>query len=171
MDREKVLLNAVLTFLVGPDGVLLARKMAKIGAGCWMGYGGGIEADETPRQAAVRELREESGVSVKPEELESVAILECENYPADRAPFFCRVHVFLARTWVGKPQTTAEMADPTWWSVGDLPLAGMMPADPFWLPLVLEGKKLRVEIYYGPRQHALLQPVTIEILSSLPEPR
>lgn len=171
MEKEKVLLSAVLTFLVRPGEVLLARKMTKIGAGCWMGYGGGIEPGETPRQAAVRELCEESGIRVHADRLHYAATLECENHPADRAPFVCLVHVFLAWTWVGLPQETAEMMCPAWWSIDNLPLPGLMPADPFWLPQVLAGQKLLAKICYGPRQQGLLQSVRIEEVSSLPEPR
>ena len=35
----------------------------------WFTVGGGIDAGETPRQAAVRELREETGITLAPDEL------------------------------------------------------------------------------------------------------
>jgi len=43
---EKVLLDAVVCYLVREDEILLAFKTVKIGKDCWNGYGGGIEEGE-----------------------------------------------------------------------------------------------------------------------------
>jgi 8-oxo-dGTP pyrophosphatase MutT (NUDIX family) len=43
------------------------------GESCWMVPGGGIEPDETVREAAARELREETGLTVPPDTMGSVA--------------------------------------------------------------------------------------------------
>jgi 8-oxo-dGTP diphosphatase len=61
---EKVLLNASLCFLVREGKVLLAKKANKIGKNCWNGYGGGVDGKETPEESAVRELREEAGITI-----------------------------------------------------------------------------------------------------------
>jgi 8-oxo-dGTP diphosphatase len=42
----------------------------------WMAPGGGIGAHETPVQAAVREISEELGLQVSPEELHLVLVVE-----------------------------------------------------------------------------------------------
>ncbi|MDT0377748.1 NUDIX hydrolase [Streptomyces sp. DSM 42041] len=48
------------------DRVLMVLERHR---GCWEIPGGGIEPGETPREAAVRELREEAGQHVAPEDL------------------------------------------------------------------------------------------------------
>ena len=55
---------------VDPDGrVLLLRGEDIGGREHWFTIGGAIEAGETPAQAASRELREETGIRLAPEDL------------------------------------------------------------------------------------------------------
>lgn len=55
--------------VVDGDRALLIERAAPPGAGEWTVPGGHIEVDEHPRVAAVRELREETGVSADPKDL------------------------------------------------------------------------------------------------------
>lgn len=62
--------------IVSADRLLLLRR-AGTGRfdGCWAPPGGHMEAGETPRAAAVRELREESGIELEGEQLEAVGLM------------------------------------------------------------------------------------------------
>lgn len=167
MEEEKVLENAVLGYLVTPNSILLSIKMAKIGKGCWNGYGGGVDSGESLKNALAREIREESsGVEIDINAAEKVAIINFHNTKTDRTTFTCRVHVYLIKQWSGEPKTTHEMAAPTWFFNGKLPLNNMMPADRDWLPLVLDGKKVIVHAYYGPYQKMLLEPTKVDYVES-----
>lgn len=55
--------------------ILLAMKKRGFGEGKWNGAGGKLETGETIAQAASRELREETGVEIAPEKMESRGIL------------------------------------------------------------------------------------------------
>lgn len=55
--------------VVGPDGVLLTQRDIEPGVGEWAVPGGHIELEESPQAAAVRELEEEAGVRVHPDDL------------------------------------------------------------------------------------------------------
>jgi ADP-ribose pyrophosphatase YjhB (NUDIX family) len=55
--------------VVRDGSALLVRRAAPPGAGEWTVPGGHLEADGHPRVGAARELREEAGVSVLPEDL------------------------------------------------------------------------------------------------------
>jgi 8-oxo-dGTP diphosphatase len=92
VSEEKVLTDATVCFLVKDGKMLLAMKADKIGKGCFNGYGGGIDNRESPRQSAIRELEEESGVVTSEEFMEKVAIVNCHNTKSDGETFICIVH-------------------------------------------------------------------------------
>jgi 8-oxo-dGTP diphosphatase len=66
--------QATLTYLIDGEEVLLIEKKRGHGAGNFNGPGGKLEEDETPREAAKREFREETKIEV--EGLEKVAELK-----------------------------------------------------------------------------------------------
>ncbi|MEA1909616.1 MAG: 8-oxo-dGTP diphosphatase [Patescibacteria group bacterium] len=171
MKEEKVLLEATLCFLVRDDKVLLGKKMKKIGAGCWNGYGGGIEkTDSSVEEGALRELREETkGVIAKLKDLKKIAIVDFHNTMSDGREFVCTVHCFLVHDWKGDIQETDEMITPTWFNIGGLPLDEMMPADREWLPRALLGQKLHAKAYLSPFQQESTQPVQVEYVDSFSE--
>lgn len=49
----------------------------------------------------------------------------------------------------------------SWFDKNKLPLNEMMPADRFWVPEILVGKKIIAEAHYGPFQKQLLKEVKI----------
>lgn len=163
---EKPIVHATLIFPIKDDKVLLAKKTKKIGVGCWNGYGGLVEDEETPEEAAVRELEEESSLVVSPEDLDKVALVDFHNNKKEK-PYICRAHVYLARTWAGEPQESDEMLSPTWFHSLQIPLEEMMAADRQWIPPVLDGKRIKATAHYGESQRELLGPVAIEETSNL----
>lgn len=162
MKEEKVLIDAVLGFLIKDNKVLLARKAKKIGAGCWSGYGGGIDEGETEIGSMIRELKEESDLSIREESLEKVAIIDFHNTKSDGKKFICKVHIYLIDKWIGAPKETEEMLTPTWFDIDKLPFEDMMPSDKDWLPQLLCGKKMIASAYLGPFQKTLLAETKIQ---------
>lgn len=136
-----------LVYPVRADGaVLLGRKRRGMGCGKWNGFGGKIEAGETMRQCAARELFEECGLRADPASLEPAADL-----------YFCQLSdmswshagvVYFARSWEGAPRVSDEM-EPRWFRPAELPYGEMWEADRIWLPLILAGKRLRGTVYFA----------------------
>ncbi|MFM2357801.1 MAG: hypothetical protein RJA61_538 [Candidatus Parcubacteria bacterium] len=166
MIEEKILKDATLCLLVKNGEVCLPIKKHKIGAGCRMGYGGGIEEGETPTTGALRELREECGVEALESNLQKIALCHFRNQTLQGEIFVCTVHVFLVSKWVGTPSETDEMGKPQWFPIESLPLEKLMLADPYWLPQVLKGEKIEVWAGYGPHQKILIGEVIVKSLTS-----
>ena len=137
---------ATLIYVTKQGKVLLAEKIKKVNAGCFTGYGGKIEKGETEVDSAVRELKQESGIDVRPNSLKKIAIVNFFNSSTDA----WRVHVFLTNEFIGKPISTDEMKNPKWFDVSNLPLDRMRETDKYWLPLVLIGIKFEADVYFKP---------------------
>ena len=123
-----------------PRRVLLGLKKEGFGAGRITGFGGKVELGETLREAAHRELHEETGLLVSPGDLQSVGELVF-LFPK-RPAWSQRVHVFLSRSWIGDPQEGREMK-PAWFGVDDLPFGQMWQDALFWLPRFIAGERIR----------------------------
>ncbi len=120
-------------------------KKARFGAGKYNGFGGKVEDGETIAEAAVREMREETGVDVRLEDLEPVARL---TFLFPYKPEWEQVvHVFTARTWDRVPQESDEMA-PAWFAVDAIPYDQMWDDDAYWLPRVLAGERVQATFTY-----------------------
>ena len=166
MTEEKTLVEATVVFPVRDGQVLLAKKTRKIGAGCWNGYGGGIEEGDASIEAtALRELEQESGLVGSASDLLKIALCYFSNTKSDGTQFVAKVHIYTLSDWTGEPRATEEMSDPTFFPLDALPLQEMMPADKDWVPRALRGETMIVRASYGPFQKELLSPVEISLVS------
>lgn len=126
---------ATLLFVLREDEVLLIRKKRGLGAGKINGPGGKLEEGETPRQCALREVREELCISV----LDSVPCGELRFQFTDG--YSIHVHVFISTRFEGEPTETDE-AIPLWFKRSEIPYGEMWADDRIWLPRVLDGAKV-----------------------------
>ncbi len=143
------MIEATLCFLlegVPPKRILLGRKKRGFGRGKLNGFGGKLLPGETPLQATVREVHEEVGLRVAPGALRPAGTVRFV-FPVEPA-FDHHVHVFLAVRWEGTVQETAEMA-PSWVPIDAIPYHEMWADDPYWLPRVLAGDRIRAEFVFA----------------------
>jgi len=126
---------ANLCFIVKDGRVLLIRKKRGLGAGKINGPGGKLERGETAHDAAIRETREEIGVT--PLQLEDRGVVRFQF--TDGYGLHCAV--FIARDFEGEPFETAE-ALPMWFPLAEVPFHEMWEDDRHWLPDVLAGRSL-----------------------------
>lgn len=130
-----------LAFLVKQNQLLLAMKKRGFGKGKWNGYGGKVGRRESPKEAARRELSEESGITKA--ELEEVGLL---HFYEPSVYWLC--HVFISREFKGEPKETEEMF-PRWFNFEQIPYSRMWEDDPHWLPYVLKGKSVEGHFWFG----------------------
>ena len=141
--------NATLVFLIKHNlvsEILLGYKKAGFAQGKVNGFGGKVEVGETIEHAAVRELWEEASVQVEEPDLDQVARLTF--YFPFMPDWDQVVHVFLVRTWQGEPVESDEMR-PAWYKAAEIPFSQMWQDDPYWLPRVLAGRRVRAWFTFG----------------------
>ncbi len=130
----------------GKKEILLAMKKRGFGFGKWNGVGGKLnleKGDKNIVDAAIRETEEEIKVKIK--DLEKVALLNF-YFPYNQE-WNQDVHVFLIKNWQGEPVESEEML-PKWFKIKEIPFEQMWDDDKFWLPRILEGKKLKAKFIF-----------------------
>ena len=127
--------------------VLLGHKKTGLGTGKIVGLGGHVEPGESPAEAAVREVKEESGIHVAVGALSELARVTF-LFPA-RPSWDMDVVVFASAVWSGEPAESEEIR-PQWFPVTALPFDRMWEDARHWLPRVLAGERLTATFSYAP---------------------
>lgn len=136
--------KTTISFLVNGKGVYLSEKKRGFGQGYLTGYGGKVAEGENIKDAAVRELNEEAGLTVEPEKLQKIALIDF--FEEDFHIFEC--HVFFVPEWMGEPGESEEMDHPALFDFDKIPYEKMWKSDKFWLPLIFSGQKIQAKAYY-----------------------
>ena len=125
-----------LCFIRNGDRVLLQlRADGLFGEGLWNAPGGHVEVGESPEEAAVREVREETGLTVR--DLREHGTLT--HYFGDAKEPGYAVHVFSTERFEGAPRPSKE-GRLEWFAEDHLPYDRMFPDDPHWVPHLLAGR-------------------------------
>jgi 8-oxo-dGTP diphosphatase len=126
----KPLEQGTLCFIVRRGEVLLMRKKRGLGAGKIVGPGGRVEAGETPRVCAIREVQEELCVT-------PVGVVACGEHRFQFVDgYSIHVFAFKAADLEGEPRETDE-AIPLWTPLDRIPYEQMWADNRVWLPLLL----------------------------------
>lgn len=153
---KKGLRKVTLCFLVERNKILLAEKKVRFGKGKVIGVGGKLEKGEDVLKALKREIKEE--LDIIPVELAFAATVNF-YFPYEVEPFREKetgktyswdqqVLVYLCRKWVGEP-TESEELQPKWFSKDKVPFSRMWDDAKYWLPEILNNKKIFAEFLYG----------------------
>ncbi|MFC1595156.1 8-oxo-dGTP diphosphatase [Patescibacteria group bacterium] len=137
--------QVTLCFLVKRGEICLAMKKRGFGAGKWNGVGGKVEYGESIKEAVIREAKEEIGVQIHPTALQKVG--DIKFYFNENPEWNQQMNIFFVKDWSGEPVESEEML-PQWHSHSALPFENMWVDDEYWLPLVINGKKIQGEFYF-----------------------
>jgi 8-oxo-dGTP diphosphatase len=129
--------TGVLCYIRDRGRVLLQLKAeGHFGGGWWNGPGGKILDGESPEQAVLREVREETGLTVR--DLHRHGDLTFYFGDACEAEFV--VHVFSTKRFEGTLQANEE-GRLEWLPDDALPYDEMWPDDRLWVPHMLAGRR------------------------------
>lgn len=132
-------METTLLLLRRENEILLAKKKRGFGTGKYNGVGGKIESGETVEDAMIRECIEEIHVTpTKYEKMGTIEFIEFVKNEKTNLTF----HLFVATSWIGEPKESEEMK-PKWFKLDEIPYNEMFIDDSYWLPIVLEGNKVK----------------------------
>lgn len=134
--------------------ILLGQKKRGFGVGKWNGFGGKLEGSESYLACAIREVKEEVGLYVTPEELVLYGILFFEFQ--NNRDWNHKGYVYIATSFQGTPIESEEML-PQWFALDAIPYTYMWKADRIWLPHVLAREKVSGTILFSANGEELLK--------------
>lgn len=140
--------NTCLCFVLdeGAGRVLLIAKKRGMGAGKWNGPGGKLEHGESAEAAAVRETREETGVT--PSAPAKVGLLEF-RFAEGSDCWDNSCSIFRATAHSGALGPENDECAPAWVPTRDIPYDLMWEDDRSWLPSLLAGRPFHRVYLFG----------------------
>ncbi len=139
-----MVVEATLCEIIDGGRLLLQRKSAgRFGEGKWNGPGGKVQPGETPPECVVREVWEETGLTVS--DLTERGVVDF--YFGEKPEPDWVVHIYTTSTFSGEPRESDE-GELRWWSLDEIPYGEMWMDDAYWLPVLLQGKRFRGVFVY-----------------------
>jgi 8-oxo-dGTP diphosphatase len=135
MEKKPTMLFVVAAALTNQAGEILLQKRpeGRQMAGLWEFPGGKVEAGESPESALVRELNEELGIQVEPQNL--IPLIFASEPLEGRNLLLL---LYRCNSWRGEPEAL-DAAEIRWLRPQDMPALPMPPAD---IPLVSALEKI-----------------------------
>ena len=139
-----MVVEATLCEIIHGGRLLLQRKSAgRFGEGKWNGPGGKVQPGETPLECVVREVREETGLTVSSLTERGVV----DFYFGEKPEPDWVVHIYTTSTFSGEPRESDE-GELRWFTLDEIPYGEMWMDDTHWLPVLLKGKRFRGVFIY-----------------------
>ncbi|XP_043466624.1 7,8-dihydro-8-oxoguanine triphosphatase-like [Leptopilina heterotoma] len=133
-EKEKLF---TLVFVKNENGgnpqILLGLKKKGFDQGMWNGFGGKVEINESILEGALRELREECGLTG---ELKKLGVL---HFHGREEETILVVHVLHTYSYNGAIIESEEM-QPKWFGIKEIPFGEMKEDARFWFDHMLKGK-------------------------------
>lgn len=156
-------METTLLLLRKENEILLAMKKRGFGVGKYNGVGGKLEPNESPEEAMLRESQEE--INIIPTEYEKMGVIEFIEYIKEEKTNL-KFHLYIATKWEGIPSESEEMK-PVWFSIENIPYENMFADDKYWLPLILENKKVKAFFEFDEKWNLIKKEINeVEIVNN-----
>lgn len=133
--------------------LLLLKDPGRFGEGKWNGAGGKLLPGESPEAGVVREVLEETGLTLRSVTLHGVL----DFYFGEKPEPDWVVHVFSSSDFSGEPLEASEEGVLRWFRFEEVPYDRMWEDDLYWLPPLLDGKRVRGFFVYDEDGENLLR--------------
>ena len=120
--------------------VLLGLKRTGFGAGRVVAIGGKVDGVETDLAAAIREVREETGLQMQPSAVRHLGRISW-TFPAQ--PAWSMAATLFAAEGDGTTPMPCDEIEPRWYGVDSLPWDSMWKDGPYWLPSLVADDQER----------------------------
>ena len=151
---QRKLIPAVLIYLrVGREYLLIHRDQstADFHHGFWNGLGGKLEAGESSVEAAIREVREESGLNLTESDLSPLGILHFPNFkPHRQEDWHCTI--FMVELLQKPAVRNSSEGTLHWQKESDILNLPLWPGDHLFLPKVFAREPFVGTIWYHDRK-------------------
>ena len=122
--------------------VLLGLKRTGFGAGRVVAIGGKVDGVETDLAAAIREVREETGLQMQSSAVRHLGRISW-TFPAQ--PAWSMAATLFAAEGGGTTPVPCDEIEPRWYGVDSIPWDSMWKDAPYWLPSLLADEQQRQE--------------------------
>ena len=126
------MLNTTLCYLTRDGAYLMLHRVKKnhdINHGKWIGVGGKFEFQESPEECLLREVREETGLTLTSWQFRGIVTFINNQ---DEAEY---MHLFTADHWEGE-LTPCDEGDLQWVPKAEVPALNLWPGDRIFLSLI-----------------------------------
>lgn len=138
-------MRATICEIIKDNKILLQKKSAgRFGEGKWNGPGGKLKPNETPTKGVIREVLEETGLTI----LNPCLKGEIDFYFGEKSEPDWITYIFYVSEFTGvmKPNDEGELK---WFDLSKVPYDEMWQDDEYWLPELIEGKKFSGAFWYN----------------------
>ena len=110
------------------------KKEHDASQGKWIGVGGKCEADESPDECMLREVKEETGLTIERWRYRGIVTFISDVWPCEY------MHLFTADSWTGEMRECDE-GDLQWIDKGELFDLSLWEGDRIFLKLILDDNQ------------------------------
>ncbi len=150
---ERKVVPATLIYIFCENKILMIHRIKKnkdIHEGKWNGIGGKLELEESPQEAALREIEEESGLVVASSQLKSLGVLTFPSFKAEQCQdWICFIFkVELSGKCSDYALRQSEEGHLDWIEKNNVLKLPLWEGDKDFIPLVIEGKAFLGSYWY-----------------------
>lgn len=130
------MINSSLCYVYRGDEVLMLHRTKKkndINGGKWIGLGGRFEEGESPEECMLREVKEETGLTLTSWRYRGIVTFANDRYETEY------MHLFTADAFTGE-QRECDEGDAVWIRREELPALPQWEGDRIFLRLLEEGE-------------------------------